>query len=89
MKTDANGAILADAEGEVKSRSLGLTVIRGTHITTLYPVDGTESISNPYLAAAEEDGDAEEGAGTDSEPSKTKITPAYQYKAKADEDDSD
>ncbi|KAL1890865.1 U6 snRNP-associated protein Lsm7 [Sporothrix stenoceras] len=77
---------MRNAEGEVKSRSLGLAVIRGTHITTLHPVDGSESIANPYLAvaeAAEGDDAPEEGQASN------KITPAYQYTPKADEEESD
>ncbi|EFX05059.1 small nuclear ribonucleoprotein [Grosmannia clavigera kw1407] len=65
---------MRNADGETKSRSLGLAVIRGTHITTLHPVDGSESISNPYLAAAEE-------AGGDA--------PAYQYTPKPEDEDED
>ncbi|KIH87561.1 hypothetical protein SPBR_05258 [Sporothrix brasiliensis 5110] len=81
--------VLDDAQekmrkGEIKSRSLGLAVIRGTHITTLHPVDGSESISNPYLAAAE----SAEGGAPEGTPA-SKITPAYQYTPKADEEESD
>ncbi|KDR78362.1 hypothetical protein GALMADRAFT_245513 [Galerina marginata CBS 339.88] len=32
-------------------RSLGLTVLRGPTITVLNPVDGSEEIANPFLAA--------------------------------------
>lgn len=59
-------------------------MIRGTHITTLHPVDGSESISNPYLAAADA---AESDAPEEGQASK--ITPAYQYTPKADEEESD
>ncbi|KAF8966871.1 hypothetical protein BDZ97DRAFT_1805664 [Flammula alnicola] len=33
------------------TRSLGLTVLRGPTITVLNPVDGSEEIANPFLAA--------------------------------------
>ncbi|CAK7201399.1 U6 snRNP-associated protein Lsm7 [Sporothrix eucalyptigena] len=75
---------MRNAEGETKSRSLGLAVIRGTHITTLHPVDGSESIANPYLAAA----DAAEGDSPEASQA-TEVTPAYQYTPKADEEESD
>ncbi|KAF9480275.1 U6 snRNA-associated Sm-like protein LSm7 [Pholiota conissans] len=32
-------------------RTLGLTVLRGPTITVLNPVDGSEEIANPFLAA--------------------------------------
>ncbi|CAK7223700.1 U6 snRNP-associated protein Lsm7 [Sporothrix bragantina] len=76
---------MRNAEGEVKSRSLGLAVIRGTHITTLHPVDGSESIANPYLAAAE----AAEGEESAEGAQSAKVTPAYQYTPKAEEEESD
>jgi len=37
-----------------KTRSLGLTVLRGTSVMLIAPVDGTQEIANPFLAAAEE-----------------------------------
>ncbi|EPE04592.1 small nuclear ribonucleoprotein [Ophiostoma piceae UAMH 11346] len=79
---------MRNAEGEVKARSLGLAVIRGTHITTLYPVEGSESISNPYLAAAAEEDDEEAAEGDDAAKAAapSKVTPAYQYKPKPEED---
>ncbi|CAK7268125.1 U6 snRNP-associated protein Lsm7 [Sporothrix epigloea] len=76
---------MRNAEGEVKSRSLGLAVIRGTHITTLHPVDGSESIANPYLAVEE----AASGAKPAESGQPAKVTPAYQYTPKAEEDESD
>ncbi|CAK7224711.1 U6 snRNP-associated protein Lsm7 [Sporothrix curviconia] len=76
---------MRNAEGEVKSRSLGLAVIRGTHITTLHPVEGSESIANPYLAAAE----AAEGEESAEAGQPAKVTPAYQYTPKAEEEESD
>jgi U6 snRNA-associated Sm-like protein LSm7 len=36
---------------EPHTRSLGLTVLRGPTITVLNPVDGSEEIANPFLAA--------------------------------------
>lgn len=32
-----------------KTRSLGLTVCRGTSVVAVYPVDGTEQIDNPFV----------------------------------------
>ncbi|CAK7240233.1 MAG: U6 snRNP-associated protein Lsm7 [Sporothrix thermara] len=80
---------MRNAEGEVKSRSLGLAVIRGTHITTLHPVEGSESIANPYLAVAEaaEGNDSSAAATATGQPAK--VTPAYQYTPKAEEEESD
>jgi len=37
-------------EPEPRTRSLGLTVLRGPTITILSPVDGSEEIANPFLA---------------------------------------
>ncbi|KAJ7718594.1 hypothetical protein DFH07DRAFT_761517 [Mycena maculata] len=37
-------------EPEPHNRSLGLTVLRGPTITLLSPVDGSEEISNPFVA---------------------------------------
>ncbi|GAB5591201.1 U6 snRNP-associated protein Lsm7 [Umbelopsis nana] len=34
-----------------KTRSLGLSVLRGTAIILISPVDGSEEIENPFLAA--------------------------------------
>ncbi|KAH9476953.1 U6 snRNA-associated Sm-like protein LSm7 [Psilocybe cubensis] len=36
---------------EPHTRTLGLTVLRGPTITVLNPVDGSEEIANPFLAA--------------------------------------
>ncbi len=38
-----------DDEGNEKTRSLGLVVIRGTLLVLLSPADGSESIPNPFL----------------------------------------
>jgi len=37
-------------EPEPRTRSLGLTVLRGPTITLLSPVDGSEEIANPFNA---------------------------------------
>ncbi|OCH91333.1 U6 snRNA-associated Sm-like protein LSm7 [Obba rivulosa] len=37
-------------EGEPKTRSLGLVVLRGPTVTLLSPVDGWEEIANPFVA---------------------------------------
>ncbi|EMD35061.1 hypothetical protein CERSUDRAFT_85794 [Gelatoporia subvermispora B] len=37
-------------EGELKTRSLGLVVLRGPTVTLLSPVDGWEEIANPFVA---------------------------------------
>ncbi|KAF8583417.1 U6 snRNA-associated Sm-like protein LSm7 [Ramaria rubella] len=39
------------AEPEPHKRTLGLVVLRGPTITLLSPVDGSEEIENPFLAA--------------------------------------
>ncbi|KAF8515727.1 U6 snRNA-associated Sm-like protein LSm7 [Hysterangium stoloniferum] len=39
------------AEPEPHRRTLGLVVLRGPTITLLSPVDGSEEIENPFLAA--------------------------------------
>lgn len=38
-------------EPEPHKRTLGLVVLRGPTITLLSPVDGSEEIENPFLAA--------------------------------------
>lgn len=38
-------------EPEPHRRTLGLVVLRGPTITLLSPVDGSEEIENPFLAA--------------------------------------
>ncbi|PPQ77881.1 hypothetical protein CVT25_015368 [Psilocybe cyanescens] len=48
--------VLDDVTEEVQlpephTRTLGLTVLRGPTITVLNPVDGSEEIANPFLAA--------------------------------------
>ena len=35
---------------EPRTRTLGLTVVRGPTITLICPVDGLEEISNPFIA---------------------------------------
>ncbi|OAA63319.1 small nuclear ribonucleoprotein [Niveomyces insectorum RCEF 264] len=79
---------MRNAEGEVKARPLGLAVVRGTHITTLHPVEGSESIANPYLAAATEAASSTT-AGAANGGADGKVTPAYQYTPKAEEEESD
>lgn len=43
----------ADDEGNESSRNLGLIVARGTLLVLISPVDGSEEIENPFLAAEE------------------------------------
>lgn len=50
----ANASRLADEEGNTSSRPLGLLVARGTLLTTIAPVDGSEEIANPFLEDEEE-----------------------------------
>lgn len=38
---------------EPHTRPLGLAVLRGPTITVIHPVEGTEEIANPFLAAEE------------------------------------
>ncbi|CAO1628099.1 unnamed protein product [Parajaminaea phylloscopi] len=38
-------------EGEQKTRTLGLTVLRGTALTIINPADGFEQIANPFASA--------------------------------------
>lgn len=45
---------MRDDEGKETTRSLGLTVARGTLIVLISPVDGSEEIANPF-AQAEDD----------------------------------
>uniref|UniRef100_A0A7R9U2J8 Sm domain-containing protein n=1 Tax=Pinguiococcus pyrenoidosus TaxID=172671 RepID=A0A7R9U2J8_9STRA len=44
---------LRDAEDPYRltdeTRSLGLTVCRGSQVSLIYPADGTEEIANPFL----------------------------------------
>lgn len=46
---------VADEEGNETTRTLGLVVVRGTLLVVISPVDGSEVIENPFLAALEED----------------------------------
>lgn len=48
-----------DEEGNTSTRELGLLVARGTLLTSISPVDGSEEIANPF-AAGDEDGEGEE-----------------------------
>ena len=45
-----------DDSGNETTRDLGLLVARGTMLTSISPVDGSEEIPNPF--AAPEDGEA-------------------------------
>ncbi|KAF4924393.1 U6 snRNA-associated Sm-like protein LSm7 [Colletotrichum viniferum] len=40
--------VMRDEEGNVTTRSLGLVVARGTLLVLVSPVDGSESIANPF-----------------------------------------
>ncbi|KAF2396412.1 U6 snRNA-associated Sm-like protein LSm7 [Trichodelitschia bisporula] len=42
---------MRDEEGEESSRSLGLIVARGTLLTLISPLDGSEEIANPFIDA--------------------------------------
>lgn len=42
---------MRDDEGKETTRSLGLTVARGTLIVLISPVDGSEEIANPFAQA--------------------------------------
>lgn len=41
--------VVADEEGNVQYRKLGLIVARGTLLVVISPVDGSEEIANPFL----------------------------------------
>lgn len=41
--------VIADEEGNVQYRKLGLIVARGTLLVVISPVDGSEEIANPFL----------------------------------------
>ncbi|KAF7845838.1 hypothetical protein BT93_L0394 [Corymbia citriodora subsp. variegata] len=43
-----------DDEGNSSSRPLGLLVARGTLLTLISPMDGSEEIANPFVQAEEE-----------------------------------
>jgi U6 snRNA-associated Sm-like protein LSm7 len=47
--------LLTDDEGNETTRSLGLVVARGTLLVVISPVDGSEEIANPFVAAEEDD----------------------------------
>ena len=42
--------LFATTEPTPRTRTLGLTVLRGPTITLLSPVDGLEEIANPFAA---------------------------------------
>jgi U6 snRNA-associated Sm-like protein LSm7 len=44
-----------DDEGNETTRSLGLVVARGTLLVVISPVDGSEEIANPFVAAEEDE----------------------------------
>ncbi|KAF2194774.1 hypothetical protein K469DRAFT_706253 [Zopfia rhizophila CBS 207.26] len=46
--------IMADEEGNVRHRKLGLIVARGTLLVVISPVDGSEEIANPWVQQTEE-----------------------------------
>lgn len=46
-------ADFVDDEGNENTRSLGLTVARGTLIVLISPADGSEQIANPFVQAEE------------------------------------
>ena len=43
--------ITRDEEGNTGTRPLGLVVARGTLLTLISPVDGSEEIANPFVQA--------------------------------------
>ena len=47
--------IVADEEGNMSTRSLGLLVARGTLLVLISPVDGSEEIENPFLQADDDE----------------------------------
>jgi len=49
---DANSLAAPSVEGG-KRRALGLTVIRGTALVVISPVDGSRAIPNPFLEAGD------------------------------------
>ena len=46
---------LADDEGNMSTRTLGLLVARGTLLVLISPVDGSEEIENPFVQADDDD----------------------------------
>jgi hypothetical protein len=44
-----------DADGNPKTRSLGMLVARGTLLVLISPVDGSEEIANPFVQAEDDD----------------------------------
>ena len=44
---------LQDGEGNTSTRPLGLVVARGTLLVLVSPMDGSEEIPNPFVAAEE------------------------------------
>jgi U6 snRNA-associated Sm-like protein LSm7 len=46
--------VFLDDEGNEGTRPLGLVVARGTLLTLISPVDGSEEIANPFLNNEEE-----------------------------------
>ena len=47
--------LLADEEGNMSTRSLGLLVARGTLLVLISPVDGSEEIENPFVQGDDDD----------------------------------
>lgn len=45
----------SDANGATTTRTLGLLVARGTLLTSISPLDGTEEIANPFVNADDDD----------------------------------
>lgn len=45
---------LLDEDGNETTRSLGLTVARGTLLVLVSPVDGSEQIANPFAQTDED-----------------------------------
>ncbi|KUJ23633.1 U6 snRNA-associated Sm-like protein LSm7, partial [Mollisia scopiformis] len=45
--------VMRDDEGNTTTRTLGLTVARGTLLVLVSPVDGSEEIANPFVQAEE------------------------------------
>ncbi|KAF1952257.1 U6 snRNA-associated Sm-like protein LSm7 [Byssothecium circinans] len=44
---------MADDEGNIRYRKLGLIVARGTLLVVISPVDGSEEIANPFIQEEE------------------------------------
>lgn len=45
-----------DDENQIQHRTLGLLVARGTLLTSIAPLDGSEEIANPFLGGDEAGG---------------------------------